>query len=269
MSYVAFLKQNLAYIKLGILAKTQSPLNLAVGVILLPAIVFGVECAFWMGIFQASGQPSIGGFPAAQYVAYLLWLILQLGSPNWRYERMMIMEINSGAVNAFLVRPVSFFGYHLGQLLGHKLMTVIVMLPVVIWIAWWWQLPVHFERLIPALVLGFCYLVMIHILNFSIASMAFFFDHVYSFNTTKNMIIWFLVGELLPLDLLPSPISEWVIALPFSSGIYIPAAYISGRISHEVFLRGFVSVALGCIVFGCVARLIWRRGLRIYSGTGA
>lgn len=269
MSYIAFLKKNLAYIKLGILTKTQYRANLLAGVIALPAIGFGVECAFWLGIFQASSQTTIGGFTAAQYITYLLWLILQLGSANWRFERVMIMEINSGAVNAMLVRPTSFFTYHLGQLLGHKLLTMILMVPVILLIAWGWELPLYLERLAPAILLGFCYLIMIHTLNFAICSMAFFFDHVYSLNTTKNMIIWFLVGELLPLDLLPSPFREWVIALPFSSGVYIPASYISGRISTETFLHGFVSVTIGIIVFGVIGRLIWRRGLRVYSGTGA
>lgn len=269
MSYVAFLKRNLAYIKLGIIAKAQYRANLLVGVIALPVIAFGVECAFWLGVFQNSGHATIGGFTAKQYVTYLLWLMLQLGAANWRFERTMIMEINSGAVNALLVRPTTFFEYHLGQLLGHKLITMLLMLPLILFIAWWWQLPLYWERLAPAILLGFCYLVMLHTLNFAICSMAFFFDHVYSLNTTKNMIIWFLVGELFPLDLLPSPLREWVIALPFSCGIYLPASYISGRISQEAFLQGFGSVALGLVFFAILGRLIWRQGLRTYSGTGA
>ncbi len=269
MSYINFLKKSLAYIKLGIITKAQYRINLLVGVLALPAIGFGVECAVWLGIFEASGQQSIGGFTATQYITYLLWLLLQLGSANWRFERAMIGEINSGAVNATLVRPTSFFDYHLGQLLGHKLMTVILMLPVMLLIAWKWDLPLHVERLGPAILLGFYYLIMIHTVNFAVCSMAFFFDHVYSLNTTKNMIIWFLVGELLPLDLLPSPLCEWVTALPFSAGVYIPAAYISGRISTEAFLHGFISVTMGLIVFASLGRLIWRRGLRVYNGTGA
>ena len=269
MSFVTFLKQNLAYIKLGVSSKLQYRTNFIAGIVILPLVSFGIESLFWLGIFKTSGQATIGGFSSMQYVTYLLWLMLQIGTANLHLERTMIMEINNGSVNAFLLRPTSFFQYHFGQLIGYKLVAVISMVPVMLLLAWWWQLPFHVDRLLPALALGLYYLVMIHILNFAVFSTAFFFDHVYSLTVTKNMINWFLVGEILPLDLLPSPFREWVIALPFSCGVYLPAAYVSGRITTEAFMKGFISLAIGGVVFGLLARFIWMRGLRRYGGTGA
>jgi ABC-2 type transport system permease protein len=136
-------------------------------------------------------------------------------------------------------------------------------------IAWGWDLPFHLERLPIVLLMGICYVILLFALHFAVASMAFFFDNVYSLNTTKNMIIWMLTGELMPLDLLPSPLKEWVIALPFSCGIYLPAAYLSGRIATGVFMQGFISLAIGGVFFGLLARFVWQQGLRRYSGTGA
>ena len=74
----------------------------------LPLCYFLVEAAFWIGLIQASGSQLLAGFPAPYYIGYFLWLILQLGSVNWRFERVMIGEINSGVVNALLLRPSSF-----------------------------------------------------------------------------------------------------------------------------------------------------------------
>jgi ABC-2 type transport system permease protein len=230
---------------------------------------FLVEAAFWTGLIEASGSQRLAGFSVPDYLGYFLWPVLQLGSVNWHFERSMISEINSGAVNALLLRPSSFYEYHLGQLLGQKLITVAVMTPVIFLIAWVWKLPFYAERLPAALLMGLCYLVLLFSLHFAVASMAFFFDHVYSLNNTKNMILWFLTGELMPLDLLPSPMREIVTALPFSCGIYRPAAYLSGRITTEVFMQGFLSLAAGGIFFGLLARVVWRQGLRRYSGTGA
>lgn len=269
MSFVDFLKKKLAYIQLGIVSRLQYRFNLFTGVVVHPILVFAVESAFWLGLFHASGQTLLGGFTQAQYLTYLLWLMLQIGGANWRLERLVIDDINSGAVNALLIRPTSFYEFHLGQLLGYKMLITAMSLPVVIGLALWWELPLYFDRLLPAIVMGFCYLIMIYTLNFAIASMAFFFDYVYSLNTTKNMIVWFLAGELFPLDLLPEPWRDWLIALPFSCGAFLPAGYISGRISTEIFLRGFVSLAIGMVCFSLIARYIWRLGLRNYSGTGA
>lgn len=269
MLFVSFLKKNLACIKLGIINRIAYPFDFFMAIVITPLCFFMVEAAFWAGIIEMSGNEALGGFSLSYYLGYFLWQILMLGSLNWRSERAMIAEINSGAVNALLLRPSSFFEYHLGQLLGQKLITVIAMVPVMVFIAWYWDLPLHIERLPLALLMGFSYVILLFSLHFAVASMAFFFDHVYSLNITKNMIIWFLTGELLPLDLLPSPLREWIIALPFSSGMYLPAAYLSGRIQLDVFLNGFVSLALGGLVFGLLARFIWRKGLQNYSGTGA
>lgn len=238
-------------------------------VAVIPLCSFLVEAAFWTGLIKASGNELLAGFPARYYVGYFLYTVLQLGSINWRFERSMIAEINNGAVNALLLRPSSFFEYHLGLLLGQKLLTAFVMAPVVALIAWGWDLPFHAERLPMVLLMGICYVILLFSLHFAVASMAFFFDNVYSLNNTKNMIIWVLTGELMPLDLLPSPMREWVIALLFSAGIYLPAAYLSGRIGTEVFMRGFLSLFIGGMVFGLLARFLWKQGLRRYSGTGA
>lgn len=269
MSFASFLKRNLAGIKLGISSRIVYPIDFLLAVLVIPLSYFLVEAAFWTGLIKASQHQTLAGFPIAYYLGYFLWLSLQLGSANWRFERSMITEINTGAVNALLLRPGSFFEYHLGLLLGQKVITVSVMTPMIFLIARLWDLPFHAERLPACILMGFSYVALLFSLHFAVASMAFFYDHVYSLNNTKNMLIWFLTGELMPLDLLPSPIREWVIALPFSCGIYLPAAYLSGRIGTPAFLRGFISLAAGGIVCGLLARFVWRKGLRRYGGTGA
>lgn len=269
MSFIPFWKRNQACIRLGIANSLAYPLDFVMAVAVVPLCSFIVEAAFWSGLIHASGKSLLGGFPIAYYIGYFLWILLQLGSMNWRFERAMIAEINNGAINALLLRPSSFFEYHLGQLLGLKTIIVLVMTPLVVLIASLWDLPFHIERLPAALLMGFLYVVLVFSLHFAVVSMAFFFDHVYSLNNTKNMIIWFLSGELLPLDLLPSPLYEWVVALPFSCAIYLPASYISGRITTETFMQGFISLAISGLVFGLLARGVWQRGLRRYGGTGA
>ncbi len=245
------------------------PADFVMGVLFIPLGAFLVEALFWLGLFDASGSETIGGYTSPHYVAYLLWLVTGIGMANWRYERVMISEINTGGVNTLLLRPSSFYEYHLGQQLGQKFISAVLTVPILIGIVLIWDLPFHLNRLIPALMMGFSYVAVMFSLHFAVISMSFFYDHVYSLNNTKNMTIWFLTGELFPLDLLPSPMREWVIQLPFSCGTYLPAAYLTGRISTETFLHGFVSLGIGAVIFGLIARFVWRKGLRSYSGTGA
>ncbi len=269
MSFATSWKRNLAYLKLGVRAKLEYRLNFFIDVLIGPPLSFLIEAAFWLGCFAISGLTEIGGFTAPQYLTYLLWLMLQLGAANWRFERVMIQEINSGQVNAHLVRPGSFYEYQLGQLLSFKLSTLALSVPLILSLAYLWDLPLLWERFLPALLMGLCYLVFIHTLNVAIASLAFFFDHIYSLNTTKNMILWFLTGEIVPLDLFPKAVSKWLVLLPSSCGVYLPAAYISGRIDSSAFHLGFLSLAIGILFLGLLARFLWRLGLKSYGGTGA
>lgn len=85
----------------------------------------------------------------------------------------------------------------------------------------------------------------------------------------KNMALWVLTGESFPLDLIPEPYKSYVLRLPFASGVYFPVAYLTGRVGNEELLQAFASVALGIAVVSVIAWLMWRRGLREYSGIGA
>lgn len=269
MSFATSWRRNLAYLKLGVRARLEYRLNFVLDILIGPCVQFLIEAAFWLGCFQIAGLKEIGSFTAPQYLAYLLWLMLQFGAANWRFERAMILEINSGQVNAHLVRPGSFYEFQLGQFLSFKLTTLALSVPLLLTLAHLWDLPLLAERLPLALLMGLCYLLFIHTLNVAVSSLAFFFDHVYSLNTTKNMLLWFLTGEIVPLDLFPPMVSKWLILLPSSCGVYLPAAYISGRIDASVFHLGFLSLGLGIFFMSLFARSLWKLGLRSYGGTGA
>lgn len=77
------------------------------------------------------------------------------------------------------------------------------------------------------------------------------------------------MGELFPLDLLPEPWKSLIIALPFSSGVFVPVGYITGRIGFETVMQGFMSVTLGLVVLNIIGAYMWKRGLETYAGTGA
>lgn len=229
-----------------------------------------IELALWMAIFATASSDLIGGFPRESYLAYALWTaFISRITASWSYEFKMIEEIESGTVNSLIVRPLSFFEYYLSQLLGYKFITSTFSLAVPLVMIQLMNLPTHLERVPLALLLITCYLVMIHTISFIISTLAFHFNRVYSVTMAKNLGLWILTGELLPLDLIPSPYKDWLLALPFCNAVYIPVAYITGRIDVSLVWQGFVSLGVGTTVFGCLGFILWRRGLKNYVGTGA
>ena len=131
------------------------------------------------------------------------------------------------------------------------------------------ELPTKFGRLPMAFALEFYYLILVHSISFVIASCAFYLNKVYSFTGAKNLALWLLTGELFPLDLMPEPFRSFVIALPFSAGVYVPVGYLTGRLEISSIYQSFISVTIGIIVVNLIGAWMWKKGLNVYTGTGA
>ncbi len=235
-----------------------------------PALATGIELLLWVAIFSSVGSETIAGFPRENYLAYVLWAsFVGRVTSNWMYEFNMIEAIESGQINGMLIRPVSFFETYFSQFLGYKSATIFFSFAFPALAAMAFQLPLIWTRIPGMLAIILFYLVFVHLMSFCIACLAFRLNKVWSFTVAKNLALWMLTGELFPLDLFPSPWKEWMIALPFANAVYVPVGYVTGRVGTETLLQGFVSVAVGIVTLGLVARWMWRSGLRSYVGTGA
>ena len=185
------------------------------------------------------------------------------------YEFRMIDEIESGKVNGLLLRPISFYEYYLGQYLGYKTLTGVLSFLIPITVCLFVSSPVDLLRLPLAVSLLFFYVIFIHTVSFCIASLGFFFNKIHSVTIAKNITIWLLSGEIFPLDLVPDPYKKILLWLPFSSGVFVPTGYLTGRLQVHDVLLGFRSVSIGIFISGAVAMVLWTQGRRVYSGTGA
>lgn len=224
----------------------------------------------WLAIFGASGLQTINGFAKEFYFSYALWAaFFSRISANWMYEFRMTNEVESGSVNSILVRPITFYEYYFSQFMGYKLLATGLSFVFPIILFQFLSMPTHMDRLPLALLLTFYYLIFTYTLSFIVAGLAFKLTRTHSLTTAKNFIIWVLGGELFPLDLIPQPFGQYVLNLPFSSGVYIPVGYLTGRLGIEAVFSGFQNVTYGIVVAGIVGLYVWRSGSRAYGGTGA
>lgn len=256
--------------RLAVLSQLEYRLNLFTDAIVSPVFTAAIEVTLWSAILNSTATATLAGFSKASYIAYGLWgSFVDRVTANWMYEARMIEEVNSGAVNSVLARPISFYEYYLSQFLGYKLLSLIISIAVPTAVCLWLPGPTMLSRVPAAILLIIWSLVFTHTLSFMIATLAFFFNRVQSLTFAKNVVLWVLSGNLFPLDLLPEPFRTVLISLPFSSAVYVPVGYITGRLDHPDLLRGFLSTTLGLLVLWPLANAIWLAGRRRYSGTGA
>lgn len=226
--------------------------------------------ALWWAIFASVGGPTLAGFPREAYLVYALWAAFFARiAVSWMYEFRMIDEIDTGKVNSVLVRPITFYEFYFGQFMGYKILTSWMSFIVPLLVSLFFPDFVHFSRLPLAIGLLIFYLVFVHTLSFLISSLAFFINRAHSITVVKNISLWVLSGELFPLDLVPEPYREWFMATPFRCGVYVPVAYITGRIQSAAVMQGFVTVFVWTIICGVLGTLMWNWGRRMYSGQGA
>ncbi len=245
-------------------------MNLITDALIQPIVTSGVEIALWGAIFASTGHTLMAGYPREMYLSYALWAAFFARiSTNWMYEYSMIDDIDTGAVNSCLTRPISFYEYYLGQFMGYKFLTALISLiaPVIVLIFWpqaaiWWRLPIAF-------LLSMYYLILVYTLSFAVASLGFFLNRVHSFTGAKNVALAMITGELFPLDLIPEPFRHWILLLPFANGVYVPVGYLTGRLQLAAIGNGFVSTTIGILAIGLIAQTLWHAGRKQYSGTGA
>lgn len=269
-SFVVFWRRNLAFAKLAIVSNLEYRLNYFVDAVLQPTLTTGIELLLWFAVFAGAGTAQIAGFGREYYLSYALWgAFFSRICTSWMYEFRMIQEIDSGSVNSLLTRPMSFYEYYFSQLMGYKFITTVISMLIPLIAVSIVGLPTKFERLPTAFALEFYYLVLVHSISFVIASSAFYLNKVYALTGAKNLALWLFTGELFPLDLMPEPYRTWIVALPFSSGVYVPVGYLTGRLEFEAVRHAFISVTIGIVVVNLIGAFIWKKGLNVYTGTGA
>ena len=264
------MRRNLAAARLAILSQLEYRFNFLIAAALQPILSSAIEVALWSAIISGMGAATLGGYGREYYLAYALWAtFVGRVTINWMYEFTMLDDIDTGRVNALLVRPISFYEFYLSQFLGYKAITAVASLLIPLFVCLIMKAPILPGRIPVVLAQLFFYLIFAHTLSFCVACFAFFLNRAQSFTGIKNLVIWVLSGELIPLDLYPEPFRTWLIHFPFASGVYIPVGYLTGRLNDTLFWQSWVSVATGILVVGSFGAWIWRQGLRMYTGTGA
>ncbi|HEY8279501.1 MAG TPA: ABC-2 family transporter protein [Bdellovibrionota bacterium] len=270
MSYANIWRRNLGFIRLAVITNLEYRINFLADAVAQPLFSSMIELVLWFAVFRSIGGGELAGFSREYYLAYALWaaFVARITS-NWMYEFKMIEDVESGAINGLLVRPTSFFEYYLSQFMGYKILTAVISLIFPLAVAAYFHLPTIYSRIPGMLLLVTYFLLLVHCLSFCITTLAFKFNKVWSFTVAKNLGLWLVSGELVPLDLFPEAWRSFMVAQPFASAVYVPVGYVTGRIGHTALLTGFASTTVGILFFGTLGALLWRRGLRIYSGTGA
>ncbi len=233
----------------------------------------------WWAVFDSIGAGArdsgdILGYSFHNVVAYyLLTMLSRAFSSMPGLASGITLQIRSGEIKKFLIQPIDLLGFLLLNRIAHKLAYYsVALLPFAFvfalcrshfvdgWPDWY-----IFISFILTLIMGF---LLGFFLEVTIGLIGFWFLEVSSLLFIYMLLSFFLSGHMFPLDMLPDPWARVVDLLPLKYLAYFPAAVFLGKVPRDE-LFGELCIEAGWIVLLMIAaRLLYRRGLRRYSGYG-
>ena len=222
-------------------------------------------------VFAAAGGDRFGGMTRGDIAAYYVWL-LPVGSfvvCHFMWE--IATEIKEGQFSAQLVRPMDFFLFTFVRNLAWRAFRVTLTLPV-FGLAWWFyadmmkDVPLHFgPGFWVVLLLGHCVSVAFVLM---LSMVALFVQEATSIFELYYIPMLFLSGQIVPIAALPDWARSVAMAFPFYYTTAAPLDLIVGRLPMSSWPSIAAIQLAWCVGSYGVGRILWRYGLRHYTGVG-
>lgn len=241
----------------------------------LPVIT---QIFLWWAIFDsveggAQSGTMVGYSFSNMIVYYLLSMLGRAFSSMPGLASSVAKQIRDGEIKKYLTQPIDMIGFLLLARGAHKTAYyTVATLPFALvfflcrgYFTEGWPEPsvmVAFGlSLLMAFGLGF-------MMDLCIGLIGFWFLEVSSLLFVYMLLNFFLSGHMFPLDLLPSPWTEIVHFLPFKYLAYFPASVFLGKVPAESLWLEIAKEFVWLVALTIVARILYARGLRRYSGYG-
>lgn len=227
--------------------------------------------AAWSAVARAQGG-SVQGMTPADFATYYLTLTLvsQLTQSwnAWDFE----FEVRNGTLSSKLLRPLHPIHYAVVENVVWKLVTIVVLLPVLVVLAWSFE--ARFATTQPWQVVAFATSVLVaaalrFVFWWSIACAAFWTTRVHAVAELTDRLTFVFGGIIGPIGLLPGVFQYVAYALPFGYMLGVPADILRGGASPQTALL-LIGGQLGWLGLSWLAlQWAWRRGVRQYAAVGA
>jgi ABC-2 type transport system permease protein len=228
----------------------------------LPIILMGV----WIQAAQ-TGSFSLSPVDFARYfLAVFIIRQLTIVWVIWEFER----EVVEGKLSFKLLQPLDPVWYHVTSHIAERVARIpfAVLLIILFFIlypqAFW--LPT-FTQLVFFTIAALLSFTLRFIIQYTFAMFAFWTERASAIENFWMLFYLFLSGLIAPLELFPENVRTIILYTPFPYLINFPASILIG--SPTNLWRGFSMMVGWILIFLGLNRILWRAGLKKYSGMGA
>jgi ABC-2 type transport system permease protein len=256
--FVTTMKMNTAY-------KADYLLSL-----LLDAVFFFISFAVWKIVFSEGNIDTINTYSLRDTITYFFVtaILFRLDVSGSIY---LGWQIWSGYFTNDLIKPWSITMVSVIDTIAEKTFMILLYIPVAITIF----IVAHDYILLPnsqnvlffiiSVALAFFMAVMF---NLIFHALTFHYGDQDSNIELFNYIAIFLAGASFPLAFLPHNIAVIFEMLPFKNMFFVPIEIFLGKMEPSAIYRSWLETIVWTIIFYLVFKLIYKKGLKHYTGTG-
>ncbi|MBH8564918.1 ABC-2 family transporter protein [Nostoc sp. CENA67] len=184
----------------------------------------------------------------------------------WDFER----EVVEGKLSPKLLQPIDPVWHHVAGHLSERVARIpfafllIALFFILYPQAFWIPSLIQFLLFTLAVALAF---ILRFVIQYTLALFAFWTERASALENFWLLFFLFFSGMIAPLDVFPENVRAIVLFTPFPYLIDFPTSLLVG-LPVDV-TRGFLSMVGWILIFLGANRLLWRAGLKRYSGMGA
>jgi len=180
-------------------------------------------------------------------------------------------QITSGSVIMSLVKPVNYQWLMMSQSLGFALMNLLsIVVPSVIALVFVFKVPVNsgLGLLFFPLALVFSF-IMNTTIDYIIGLTSFYTESIWGISSTKDIIIMFLSGSLIPLQFFPEAAQKVLKLLPFQAMYHLPLMMlVEPEQSATSYLASLGVQLFWTVVILVLARLFYNKAIKVLRVAG-
>jgi ABC-2 type transport system permease protein len=226
----------------------------------------------WGAIFETTGQTTLQGYSFHGIVYYYLFVSFAVKIGRGNEHGYLAQDIYDGGLTRYLIYPIHFFSFKYVTHLTQQFLAVLQLLLAFVVLRLFLGIPEdsHISLLSvlagigTSILMGYLFFVMISCLEL----VAFWQDIIWNLVAMMRFTMALLGGAMIPLAFFP----EWGLSIikytPFPIMISFPAQTFLGEIGLVDWFQNIFIMVVWAFFFSCIMALIWRRGIKQYSGVG-
>ena len=223
----------------------------------------------WFAVYASN--KTVGNYSFGQMIFYYAFIPL-VGSLTEVYIISSLPKmIKDGRISTDLLKPykisVCFFIRTISLKVAQQVLKLPFFLIMLAGIFLYFGLIINLSNVI--LCLLFCPFALFfnYLVDLCLSYTAFWIDDVWALKHLKIVLLLVFGGMAFPVDLVPTGLKSIFLFLPFKFVYYVPISIVQG-ISLDALFSNLVQIICWIAIFGVMAKLLWRAGIKKYGAYG-